>query len=195
MRLKASNFSHISVWPCSVRALAMSWWRQEQGRNVRCVSCGECRQLVRSKLYFIQGSQSSDIPHTHKLLFLIILRISIVCIQQSMSLTPRPALSPPLPGLDDQHGKPDEKRHPKRPREPSRAIYPRKRALAACEICRKRKSKCDNLRPTCGLCHRLNAHCVYRDSAFDHSTWVSPSFKAKYLIFSLLTHTSHYLKL
>jgi hypothetical protein len=92
-----------------------------------------------------------------------------------MSSTPRPPVSSPLPGLDgNKGGEIAPRKVSKRPAEPSRAFYPRKRALAACEVCRKRKSKCDNLRPSCGLCQRLNAHCVYRDSSFDHSTLVPP---------------------
>lgn len=42
--------------------------------------------------------------------------------------------------------------------------YPRKRATAACRLCRSRKVKCNNARPTCGNCSSHNAVCVYEDS-------------------------------
>ncbi|KAK7417621.1 hypothetical protein QQX98_004442 [Neonectria punicea] len=40
----------------------------------------------------------------------------------------------------------------------------RKRAVAACQFCRLRKTKCDNVRPCCGYCVRHKAKCVYGDS-------------------------------
>ncbi|PIA95088.1 hypothetical protein CB0940_08360 [Cercospora beticola] len=36
-------------------------------------------------------------------------------------------------------------------------------AAQACQTCRNRKSKCDEARPKCGLCRRLNVECVYRE--------------------------------
>ncbi|KAF2400784.1 hypothetical protein EJ06DRAFT_581841 [Trichodelitschia bisporula] len=36
-------------------------------------------------------------------------------------------------------------------------------AAQACETCRTRKSKCDEKRPKCGLCRRLNVACTYRE--------------------------------
>ncbi|KAF2156931.1 hypothetical protein K461DRAFT_219778 [Myriangium duriaei CBS 260.36] len=36
-------------------------------------------------------------------------------------------------------------------------------AAQACQTCRNRKSKCDERRPKCGLCTRLNVNCVYRE--------------------------------
>ncbi|KAI4813374.1 hypothetical protein E4T44_10829 [Aureobasidium sp. EXF-8845] len=36
-------------------------------------------------------------------------------------------------------------------------------AAQACQTCRGRKSKCDEQRPKCGLCRRLNVGCVYRE--------------------------------
>ncbi|KPM42712.1 hypothetical protein AK830_g3857 [Neonectria ditissima] len=55
----------------------------------------------------------------------------------------------------------------KRPRpESSRAdvAYPRKRAIAACRLCRSRKVKCNNARPCCGNCEASKAVCVYEDT-------------------------------
>ncbi|KAJ5032444.1 uncharacterized protein L3040_009049 [Drepanopeziza brunnea f. sp. 'multigermtubi'] len=36
-------------------------------------------------------------------------------------------------------------------------------ASQACETCRSRKQKCDENRPKCGLCKRINLDCVYRE--------------------------------
>ncbi|KAH6892564.1 vegetative cell wall protein gp1 [Thelonectria olida] len=50
-------------------------------------------------------------------------------------------------------------------------LYQRKRAVAACQPCRVRKTKCDNVRPTCGFCTRHGAQCTYADSVNDHSSF------------------------
>ena len=42
--------------------------------------------------------------------------------------------------------------------------YPRRRALQACQICRARKTKCDNERPTCGSCEALGVECSYNEA-------------------------------
>ncbi|KAF2186103.1 hypothetical protein K469DRAFT_687506 [Zopfia rhizophila CBS 207.26] len=59
---------------------------------------------------------------------------------------------------------------PKRSHE-SRVFYPRKRALVACQVCRRKKTKCNNVRPTCGSCQELKIECHYSDSKFDNSTY------------------------
>lgn len=41
--------------------------------------------------------------------------------------------------------------------------FPRKRSATACQLCRSRKTKCDNLRPACSKCCELNAECVYEE--------------------------------
>src|SRR6185436_16267787 len=41
----------------------------------------------------------------------------------------------------------------------------RKRAMAACQFCRLRKTKCDNVRPVCGSCRHHLARCVYADGS------------------------------
>ena len=41
----------------------------------------------------------------------------------------------------------------------------RKRAIAACQFCRLRKTKCDNVRPVCGSCRHHQARCVYADGS------------------------------
>ncbi|ORY13440.1 hypothetical protein BCR34DRAFT_649201 [Clohesyomyces aquaticus] len=48
----------------------------------------------------------------------------------------------------------------KRPAPRGTAAYPRKRAVAACQTCRSRKTKCDNVRPVCSFCERAGAICV-----------------------------------
>lgn len=50
--------------------------------------------------------------------------------------------------------------------------YPRKRSVRACHLCRARKTKCDNLQPTCGFCQSIGAHCSYDEKQHDHSSWV-----------------------
>lgn len=37
----------------------------------------------------------------------------------------------------------------------------RSRSKAACQFCRARKLKCDNLEPTCSACKARNIHCEY----------------------------------
>lgn len=39
----------------------------------------------------------------------------------------------------------------------------RRRALTACQLCRVRKTKCDNKRPTCGYCSFQGMRCIYSD--------------------------------
>ncbi|KAF7552950.1 hypothetical protein G7Z17_g3985 [Cylindrodendrum hubeiense] len=46
----------------------------------------------------------------------------------------------------------------------------RKRAVVACQFCRLRKTKCDNVRPCCGYCERQKAKCVYGDAEWLEET-------------------------
>ncbi|KAJ5613273.1 hypothetical protein N7510_006467 [Penicillium lagena] len=64
-------------------------------------------------------------------------------------------------------------RRRKRPVPPSTQAmsYPRKRAVAACQLCRRRKTKCDNVRPTCGFCENIGASCVYQAPETDYSSF------------------------
>ncbi|KAL2830036.1 hypothetical protein BDW59DRAFT_29634 [Aspergillus cavernicola] len=60
----------------------------------------------------------------------------------------------------------------KRPRAiAARNAYPRRRAITACQLCRMRKTKCDNRRPSCGTCTSLEFQCVYQDTATDFSSF------------------------
>ncbi|KAF7561117.1 hypothetical protein G7046_g3027 [Stylonectria norvegica] len=67
--------------------------------------------------------------------------------------------------LDIQRGK---KRPPK---SLSDARYPRKRSLKACHVCRGRKTKCDNVQPTCGFCASLSIQCSFDVAEKDHSSF------------------------
>jgi hypothetical protein len=40
------------------------------------------------------------------------------------------------------------------------AAYPRKRSVTACQVCRRRRTKCDNKKPTCSFCQKIGANCV-----------------------------------
>lgn len=51
----------------------------------------------------------------------------------------------------------------KRSNPSSRLSYPRKRAIRACQKCRVRRTKCDNVRPACTACLDLGAECVYSE--------------------------------
>ncbi|KAL4920465.1 hypothetical protein BDW62DRAFT_208970 [Aspergillus aurantiobrunneus] len=57
----------------------------------------------------------------------------------------------------------------------ARNAYPRRRAVTACQLCRMRKTKCDNRRPSCGTCTSLHFQCVYQDSSSDFSSFDSAS--------------------
>lgn len=43
----------------------------------------------------------------------------------------------------------------------------RKRALSACELCRAKKTKCDNRKPSCESCLKVRAKCMYKASNID----------------------------
>jgi hypothetical protein len=57
----------------------------------------------------------------------------------------------------------------KRPAPRGTAAYPRKRAVTACQTCRARRTKCDNLKPKCSFCLKTGATCV--QSAVDLSSF------------------------
>ncbi|KAH8714585.1 hypothetical protein BGZ61DRAFT_349210 [Ilyonectria robusta] len=50
----------------------------------------------------------------------------------------------------------------------------RKRAATACQFCRLRKTKCDNVRPCCGYCERQKAKCIYGESEWLEDTVEDP---------------------
>ncbi|KAL5329048.1 hypothetical protein ACEPPN_002557 [Leptodophora sp. 'Broadleaf-Isolate-01'] len=58
----------------------------------------------------------------------------------------------------------------KRPAPRGTAAYPRKRANKACQVCRARRTKCDNKRPACGFCEKAGTTCTWAPqdlSSFD----------------------------
>lgn len=57
-------------------------------------------------------------------------------------------------------------------RQKTTATYARKRAVTACQICRARKTKCDNQRPACGFCQQSGSQCIYASSSNDYTSSV-----------------------
>src|SRR5882724_437205 len=58
----------------------------------------------------------------------------------------------------------------RRPAPRGTAAYPRKRANTACQVCRARRTKCDNKKPACSFCEQVGAKCISSSvdlSAFD----------------------------
>lgn len=68
-------------------------------------------------------------------------------------------------------------RDKKRPAPRGSAAYPRKRAVTACQVCRSRRTKCDNQRPACGFCARTGAVCNYPTDTEDFSTYDAASLR------------------
>ncbi|KAH7381168.1 vegetative cell wall protein gp1 [Phaeosphaeria sp. MPI-PUGE-AT-0046c] len=60
---------------------------------------------------------------------------------------------------------------PPNKRQRTSAMYQRKRAVTACEPCRRRKTRCDNARPICGFCQINHGQCSYPDSSSDYATY------------------------
>lgn len=80
-----------------------------------------------------------------------------------------PQTQDPKPSQEDNLDLP-ERRGSKRPAARGTAFYPRKRANTACQVCRARKTKCDNQKPTCSYCLSVGAKCIQSPvdlSAFD----------------------------
>lgn len=63
----------------------------------------------------------------------------------------------------------------KRPAARGTAFYPRKRANTACQVCRARKTKCDNKKPSCSYCVSVGANCI--QSPVDLSSFDPASLK------------------
>ncbi|KAK6541822.1 hypothetical protein TWF694_007602 [Orbilia ellipsospora] len=63
----------------------------------------------------------------------------------------------------------------KRPAPRGTAAYPRKRAIKACQVCRARRTKCDNLKPSCSFCLKVGAKCI--QSATDLSSFDPASLR------------------
>jgi hypothetical protein len=81
-------------------------------------------------------------------------------------IRPRPSSCLPSPSAGEDQGQ--SRSNNKRSRENNdtdggRGVtaYPRRRALTACQLCRVRKTRCDNARPTCSYCARLGVQCSF----------------------------------
>lgn len=91
-----------------------------------------------------------------------------------------PQLSTSVPGAESSPLSPTDNaalgRKPgKRPAARGTAFYPRKRANTACQVCRARKTKCDNLKPSCSYCLSVGATCI--QSPVDLSSFDPASLK------------------
>lgn len=51
-------------------------------------------------------------------------------------------------------------RERKRPAPRGTGAYERKRSVTACQVCRARRTKCDNKKPACSFCEKTGAKCV-----------------------------------
>jgi hypothetical protein len=45
------------------------------------------------------------------------------------------------------------------------SAYPRKRAVTACQVCRARRTKCDQKKPFCSFCESIGAECTSAPAA------------------------------
>ncbi|ATY63282.1 C6 zinc finger domain [Cordyceps militaris] len=98
---------------------------------------------------------------------------------------PRAAIAPPQPdalaaGADTSSLSPTDAaalgpRPGKRPAARGTSFYPRKRANTACQVCRARKTKCDNSKPSCSYCLSVGATCI--QSPADLSSFDPASLK------------------
>lgn len=64
--------------------------------------------------------------------------------------------------------------------------YARKRAVSACQVCRSRRTKCDNKKPKCSFCERTGAECVMAPDAM--STFDPASLRILERLDELQTH-------
>ncbi|RFU81380.1 clr-1 protein [Trichoderma arundinaceum] len=63
----------------------------------------------------------------------------------------------------------------KRPAPRGSGAYARKRAVTACQVCRARRTKCDNKKPACSFCEKTGAKCVTEPP--DYSTFDPASLR------------------
>ncbi|KAL3474116.1 C6 zinc finger domain protein [Aspergillus californicus] len=62
-----------------------------------------------------------------------------------------------------------------RPTPRGTAAYARKRAVTACQVCRARRTKCDNRKPSCSFCLKVGSRCI--QSPVDLSSFDPASVK------------------
>lgn len=71
---------------------------------------------------------------------------------------------------DEQFGRSTPPRPTKKVRRTgAETLVGRKRAYTACQFCRIRKTKCDNVKPVCGVCRHHQATCKYTEDDSGHS--------------------------
>lgn len=58
---------------------------------------------------------------------------------------------------------------------PNNVTYTRRKALTACNVCRARKTRCDNVLPKCGFCRSVDGECSYTQPS--RSQWVLGSWR------------------
>ncbi|EED15193.1 conserved hypothetical protein [Talaromyces stipitatus ATCC 10500] len=61
---------------------------------------------------------------------------------------------------EGNHSKLEAAMSRRRPAPRGTAAYPRKRANRACQVCRARRTKCDNKKPSCSFCEKVGAKCI-----------------------------------
>ncbi|KAK1724247.1 uncharacterized protein BDZ83DRAFT_579008 [Colletotrichum acutatum] len=82
----------------------------------------------------------------------------------SSSQSASPEVESLPPPTSRRAGPPSKKR---RTAQTATHLTRRKRAATACQFCRLRKTKCDNVHPVCGFCRHHHATCVYGDEEED----------------------------
>lgn len=81
---------------------------------------------------------------------------------------------PPLGKATRTEISPSPPRNP-RPTPRGTASYKRRRAVKACQVCRARRTKCDNRKPSCSFCIKVGATCI--QSPTDLSSFDPASLK------------------
>ena len=74
-----------------------------------------------------------------------------------LTTSPPPLSNPPQGNVDSSISVSISKR----PAPRGTAAYPRKRANKACQVCRARRTKCDNKKPSCSFCEKVGTQCVW----------------------------------
>ena len=78
--------------------------------------------------------------------------------------TAQESMSPPLSRSAPLSSFNPDARTQKRPRADDTQVKKPARRRMACQSCRIRKVKCDNVRPTCAICRNSRTECVYIDA-------------------------------
>ena len=76
----------------------------------------------------------------------------------------------------------------KRPATRIKSTYPRKRAIQACQKCRARRTKCNNVRPACSSCLDLGVDCSYAETDPSRYVRFSQSLRGLCVSFSVVDY-------